>query len=313
MEITLNRTSRMPPSPVPRIPPSPVPRHSPLPVAPELKTIFLAVMLLPGIVCVWTRTTSAQWTMGSRAVAMGQAHSALPNDAWALFHNPAALDIDDQALGFFAIRYYGLKELEDHAFVLNVPLHRLFSSFDISTAFGFGMHTYGFELYRRTQVRLGWTARMNRLRLGVAASYAHLRIEGYGSRGSPVLDAGVIGELSGHLHVGYRISHLLHTGNGENEADLHPSEMAGGFSWTGIPGLLITADIVKDLIHPVALRAGIEAEFAENLFIRGGWTSRPFTWSAGAGIGLGRMEGNIAVQKHEVLGLSPGIDLKVRI
>ncbi|MFO8030069.1 MAG: hypothetical protein R6U28_09420 [Cyclonatronaceae bacterium] len=271
------------------------------------------MMLLPVIVCVWTRTTSAQWTMGSRAVAMGQAHSALPNDAWALFHNPAALDTANRTLGFFAIRYYGLKELEDHAFVLNLPLQHLFSSFGISTALGFGMHTYGFELFRRTQARLGWSARMNRFHLGVAACYVHLGIEGYGSRGSPVFDAGVIGELSGHFHVGYRISHLLHTGNGENEADLHPSEMAGGFSWTGISGLLITADVVKDLIHPVALRAGIEAELPGNLFIRGGWTSRPFTWSAGAGIGLDRMEGNAAVQKHEVLGLSPGIDLTIRI
>jgi len=248
--------------------------------------------------------------MGARSVAMGQAHTALSADAWALFHNPASMDTEKTILGFFAIRYYGLKELEDQAAVLSMPLQpfRRWNRLDISLAAGF--HTYGFDLYRETRAISGAALRFERLRIGFSANYVHIRIDGYGSRGSPVFDAGMVADLGNSFQVGYRISHILSTDSGEVETDLHPSEMAGGVSWNGMKRLVLAADVVKDSLHPLSLRAGVEAELPGGLFLRGGWTSRPFTWSAGTGLQLNRIHGNLAVQKHDVLGLSPGIDVQ---
>ncbi len=271
--------------------------------------------ILPGIVLIGIFATpaQAQWTMGARAVAMGQAHTAIPGDTWALFHNPASIDSENTILGFFTIRYYGLRELEDQAAVLTYPLQplRKRNRLDVSLAAGF--HTYGFNLYRETRAMSGAALRFERFRIGFSANYVHIRIYGYGSRGSPVFDAGLVAGLGNGIQIGYRISHIVSMDSGEWETDLHPSEMAAGISWNGMKGLLIAVDVVKDNLHPLSLRAGAETELPGGLFLRGGWTTRPFTWSAGTGLRINRIQGNLAVQKHDVLGLSPGIDFQLHL
>lgn len=262
-------------------------------------------------ICSMAVPAAAQWTMGARSIAMGQAHTALPGDSWAVFHNPAALPTDRLVLGFFSIRYYGLSELEDHAAALSLPGPGFLQTENRKVAFGTGIHTYGFDLYRETRARVAASISFEHFRIGLNASYVHVRIQGYGSRGLPVFDAGIITDLSESFRIGYRISHLLDPVSDGLAADLHPAEMAGGFSWDGISGLLVTADLVKDSLHPVSLRSGVEAALPGRFFLRGGWTSRPFTWSAGTGLHLGSFQGNLAVQKHEILGLSPGFDFQL--
>ena len=266
--------------------------------------LFISVLITPA---------QAQWTMGARSVAMGQAHTALPSDTWALFHNPASMSTENAVLGFFTIRYYGLRELEDQAAVLTIPLQPFRKRNRLDVSLGTGFHTYGFDLYRETRAISGVALRFDRLHIGFSANYVHIRIDGYGSRGSPVFDGGFIAGLGGGIQIGYRISHILATDSGEWETDLHPSEMAGGVSWNGMKGLLLAVDLVKDSLHPLSLRAGAEAELPGGLFLRGGWTSRPFTWSAGTGLQLNRIHSNLAVQKHDVLGLSPGIDFQLHL
>ncbi len=273
----------------------------------RFRRIFVGCLLILGL----PASACAQWSMGARSVAMAQAHSAIPVDLWAVFHNPAALHPKKTGLGFFAIRYYGLRELEDHAVTFSYPLKWLFASKNVSATLAAGIHTYGFDLYRRTQSRVGMALHFDRFSIGFTANYAHLQIKGYGSRGSPLFDAGIIAKISKHFRVGYRLTNVFNAGNKGAGADIHPAEMSGGISWNATAGVLITADVVKDLLHPVTLRTGTEISLPGGLYLRGGWTSLPFTWSAGAGIRIYRFSGNFAVQRHEVLGLSPGIDVQL--
>jgi hypothetical protein len=284
-------------------------RLNPGRVPPGVSFRILLAWLLAGTAA----PVEAQWTMGARSVAMGQTHTALADDAWAVFHNPATLPGKDIVIGFFSIRYYGLRELEDHAAAISIPGPTFIRSETLRVAFGAGVHTYGFELFRETRARLALAAGIDRIRVGFSASYVHIRIQGYGSRGSPIFDAGIVAELTDSFLIGYRISHLLQPGDRGMETDLNPAEMAGGISWTGIRGLLVTADLIKDSLHPLSLRSGAEIELPGRLFIRGGWTSQPFTWSAGAGLQLDKVQGNLAIQKHEVLGLSPGFDIQLAL
>lgn len=270
---------------------------------------ILLILLLAGA----SAPADAQWTMGARSIAMGQAHTALADDAWAVFHNPAALPGEDVRISFFSIRYYGLRELEDHAAAVSVSVPSLLRPSSRRIALGTGIHTYGFELFRETRARLAVAAVHDRLRIGLSASYVHMRIPGYGSRGSPVLDAGIIAELTDTFLIGYRMTHLLPSADTDTETDRHPAEIAAGIGWRGIRGLVVTADMVKDSLHPLALRSGAELTFPGPISLRGGWTSRPFTWSAGAGIRLDPIRGNLAVQKHDILGLSPGFDIQITL
>lgn len=266
----------------------------------------LAILLL---LSAFTNSARAQWSMGARNIALARAHTALPSDPWAVFYNPALIDQEHASAGFFAIRYYGLRELEDHAAVISLPSDIFSKLRKLPIAASAGFHSYGFDLFRETQARFGISIQIDRILAGFSSNYNHIRIAGYGSRSSPVFDSGIIIELTDRLRMGYRISNLFQSGSGSSEIHTLPAEMSGGFSWYATPGLLLTADVVKDELHPLSIRTGTEVQLTENILLRGGWTTRPFTWSTGAGLQIAGFQGNFAVQKHEILGLSPGIDL----
>ncbi|MEX0681115.1 MAG: hypothetical protein WD097_07010 [Balneolales bacterium] len=274
----------------------------------------LFAVCLSGFIVIITgfESVSAQITMGGRNIAMGQAHTAFPEDPWAVFHNPALISNSKSAFGVFTIRYYGMKELEDHTAVINLPVPYPFISDTPLLGMSVGLHTYGFELYRETQLRNGWSLHREQIQLGIAVRYIHVRIEGYDSAGSGAMDAGLTAELFRGFRIGYRVSNLFYNRIGTGENALLPQEMAVGISWNEITGLLLTFDIVKDPVFPFSVRAAIESNPANRMYIRGGWTSNPFTWSAGAGFDLARFQSNLAIQNHPVLGLSPGIDCLFR-
>lgn len=254
---------------------------------------------------------TAQWTMGARNIAMGQAYTALPSDTWAIFHNPAMMDSSERRFSVFAIRYYGLKELEDHAAVISLPLSKLSESYNMIVSGG--VHSYGYSLYRETRLLAGGAIRARPLRAGLTLRYNHLRISGYGSSGSMLFDAGLALEVAEGITLGYRWLNIFQDGfppggNDPDETPLYPTEMATGLSWRFAQGLLISTEILKDALHPFTIRSGLEVEVYPKVYIRGGWTSRPFTWSAGTGLQISAIIVSIAVQKHEVLGLSPGFN-----
>ena len=268
--------------------------------------LLFASAILPG-------DLAAQWTMGSRNIAMGEAHTALVGDDWAVFHNPAMIQPDDLTIGVFAIRYFGLKEIQDHAAVFSLPLGSIIPVKPLQNALSAGIHTYGFELYRETNIRLGWSVSLSRVQTGVVVNYTHLRIEGYGSRGHPVINTGLGIHATSQLTAGVRVSNLLLTEIGNSQAGVFPAEIAGGISWDTHHRLVLSADIVKDVLFPVSLRTGFEAEPITGFFLRGGWISDPFIWTAGTGIELSGFLINMAVQQHHVLGLSPGFDFRFTI
>ncbi len=270
----------------------------------------LRIVTMTALLCLTGLITSsrAQWSMGSRNIAMGQAYTALPDDRWAVFHNPALIDLEKRTLSLFSIRYYGLREIEDHAAVITGPAELPFIGERTTSGVAAAVHSYGFELYRETQIRSGWSVRLQGLHFGISAKYVHIHIKDYSSSGSLLFDAGIAAELTKGLKAGYRMTNLFPYRDNRGEQPLHPVEYAFGFSWKAFAGIVLSADIVKDVLHPFSLRSGLEIEYFDGIFIRGGWTTNPFTWSAGAGFQWSRIRVGIAVQNHEILGLSPGFD-----
>ncbi|MDG5767158.1 hypothetical protein QA596_06760 [Balneolales bacterium ANBcel1] len=256
------------------------------------------------------QAASAQWTMGARGTAMGQAHTALPSDPWSVFHNPAMIDDDNRYFALFAIRNFGMKELEDHAAVFSMPV--LFNRESAGAAVSGGIHSYGFRLFRETRLLAGSSFRLHSVRVGLTATYVHTSIRNYGSGGSLVVNAGIASTIAGNLTIGFRWLNLFHDGlpfwsRDPPEVPHHPAEMAAGLTWRIVPSLLASFDLVNDVMHPITLRSGFEAEVLQGFFLRGGWTTRPFTWSAGAGFRVSSIKSSLAVRHHEVLGLSPGL------
>lgn len=250
-----------------------------------------------------TNSAYSQITMGADGLALGQATTALQNNSWALFSNVATLNDVDKSVSFYSIRNYGFSELTDIAATGSIP-----------TRFGvaaFGFHRYGGDLFNETRIRIGYANTWNNLKYGGAINYNHIAQGAeYGSGGAIGLDLGIAAKITEGLWLGAKTTNL-----NQPEYDFAADEeslsreLSVGLSYDLDENALFLFDIVKDVRFPVAYRGGVEVKVIENLKGRVGVTTEPNTYSFGIGYGAKLWEANIAFQRHEAIGFSPGIDL----
>lgn len=245
----------------------------------------------------------SQTSMGARALSLGQATSALVDDEWSLFSNPALLSPESISLGFYGLRNYGFAEITDMA---------AFGSASTPLGIGaVGFHRYGDNLFSETRLRLGYKNEWEQLHFGLALNYNHISFGGpYGSGGAFGLDVGIAAQVLDQLWLGAKATNLNSPSYqfSETEEDLQ-RELSIGFSYSLEETALFVMDVVKDVRFPVSYRGGLEVNIIDELKGRIGITTEPLTYSFGFGYGKEFWGINIAVQQHHLLGLSPGFDL----
>lgn len=243
-----------------------------------------------------------QLIMGAEGLGMGQATTALPGYDWSLFSNPALLNNDDTAVGFYGLRNYGFAEITDMSAMGSIP-----TKYGVAAL---GFHRYGDNLFNETRIRMGYKNEWRMLHFGVVANYNHIFFGAdYGSGGALGLDVGIAAEITDDLWVGARSTNVNRPEYKYQTMDEYlPRDISIGLSY-GLNELAVFAfDMVKDVRFPVSYRGGLEISVIENLKGRVGVTTEPLTYSLGFGYGMDRWDINFAVQKHELLGFSPGID-----
>lgn len=247
----------------------------------------------------------AQLIMGAKGLGMGQATTALSGYDWSLFSNPALLNSNDTAVGFYGLRNYGFSEITDMSAMGSMP-----TKFGVAAL---GFHRYGFDLFSETRIRLGYKNEWRMLHFGLVANYNHISFGGdYGSGGALGLDLGIAAEITEDLWVGARSTNVNRPEYKYQSMNEYLSrDISIGLSY-GLNELAIVAfDMVKDVRFPVSYRGGLEISVIENLKGRVGVTTEPLSYSMGFGYGIDRWDINFAVQKHELLGFSPGIDFMI--
>jgi hypothetical protein len=247
----------------------------------------------------------SQLIMGAKGLGMGQAATALPGYDWSLFSNPALLNGNDTSVGFYGLRNYGFAEITDMSAMASMP-----------TGYGvaaLGFHRYGDNLFNETRIRLGYKNEWQMLHFGLVANYNHISFgANYGSGGALGLDVGIAAEITDDLWVGARSTNVNRPEyQYQSMNEYLPREISIGLSY-GLNELAILAfDMVKDVRFPASYRGGLEISVIENLKGRIGVTTEPLSYSMGFGYGMDQWDINFAVQKHELLGFSPGIDFMI--
>lgn len=253
-------------------------------------------------IVLWSSVGFSQTNIGTRSVALGGANTALENYEWALFSNPALIDRNRTAVSFHSFRSYGLVELTDIA-----------AAGSYSTKFGalaLGFHRYGDDLYNESRIRLGYKNEFKNLLFGLALNYNTISFGSvYGSANALGLDVGIAANITESLLIGAKSVNVNEPSYTDGEE--LPRELAIGFSYFLAETALFTFDTVKDVRFPVAYRGGVEIKVIENLKGRFGFSSEPNTFSFGLGYNSENWIVNLAVQKHQLLGMSPGVDFSV--
>lgn len=254
--------------------------------------IILALFSLP---------VHGQLIMGARALGMGQASMASDQYVWAIFANPAMMNYESISIGFYGLRNYGFSELTDMAAVATLP-----TKFGLV---GFGFHRYGDNLFNEMRARLAYKNTWQLLHFSVAGNYNYISFGGtYGSGYAIGIDVGIGAELTEELWIGARSTNI---NKPEYQSILEelPRDIIIGFAYQFNDLALFAFDVAKDVRFPVSYRGGLEVNIFQGLTGRFGVATEPLSYSGGFGYGLDLWEINFAVQKHELLGFSPGLDL----
>lgn len=249
---------------------------------------------------------------GPRVLALGRAGVALGGQAWG-HTNPAAwAGVEAPRAGLQGSQAFGLSELQLAALGAAAPTP--------AGVIGLGARTYGFEEHRETRVsvglgrgvRLGATRRLD---VGLAIGYEALTTQGYASVGDVLLAIGVQGELVPGLRLGLAGRNLLALGR-SMEADLRRSAatvpgLTAGLAFAPSERATLVLDADHDLDFGLSVRAGAEVIAADVLALRVGVSSEPVRFTAGAGVAAGPLRADVAVEVHEVLGLTPAVGVEV--
>src|SRR5690606_1858028 len=92
--------------------------------------------------------------------------------------------------------------------------------------------------------------------------------------------------------------------------------LAVGLAYRAAARAVVTLDAYKDLDFPLALRTGVEVWAVDALALRVGAQTGldgsgrvPARRSAGVGVRTGPLRADVAVERHEALGLTPAVTL----
>jgi len=248
---------------------------------------------------------------GARVLGLGRAGVALGAEAWG-HANPAAWSaLPDARAAVQASQAFGLSELRLAAATAAAP-----------TPLGtLALHarTYGFSERRETRVVAGIARSVRlsaarRLDVGLAAGVESASTEGFPSETAPLLSVGVQGEVVAGLRVGLAGRNLLGLGLGD-DADLRRSAaavpgVAVGLAYAPSARALVVVDADQDVDLGLSVRAGLELRLVEALAVRAGVSTNPTRLSGGLGLRAGGLRADLAVERHETLGLTPAVGLQ---
>ena len=278
-----------------------------------MRPLFLAALL--ATTGLGASTARAQYASGgARLLGLGRAGVALGAEAWGQTNPAAWAGLPRPRAGIQASRAFGLSELQLATLAAAAPTP--------VGVVGLGARSYGFDEHRETRVALGLARGVRlgaarQLDVGLSLGYEALATAGYETVGDVLLAAGVQGDLVPGLRLGLAGRNLLALARA-GDADLRHSAatvpgLAVGLAFSPSDRSLLLLDADHDLDFGLSIRAGAETIVADVLALRVGVSTEPVRFSAGAGIQAGPLRADLAVERHEVLGLTPAFGVEVSL
>ena len=240
----------------------------------------------------------SQINPGAKQISLANSSTALCNDVFALFNNPAGIaQMNWREVGiYYSPAPFGLKELANGYVAYNEPFS--FGSIAI------GGMSYGFELYKETKLLLGFAYNyQNKFFAGTALTFHNFSIKNYGSKGVFYFNLGGLAYLNKTLRWGFAVSNLNRATVG-NEDDQIPMVFDSGFSFDILNELTLNGSIEKDIRYNTSFMFGIDYDIIKYFSVRIGFANEPSKYSAGIGINYSLFSLDYAIFTHPDLGLT---------
>jgi hypothetical protein len=243
-------------------------------------------------------TNIAQINPGARQISIANSDVALANDVFTLFNNPSGLaQMNWKEVGtYYSPAPFGLTELANGYVAYQQPF-----SFG---SLGIGGMTYGYELYRESQIILGYSYNYeNIFFIGAAVNYQSYSIQNYGSTGAFYLNLGGLVYILDDLRWGFSTTNVNRATVGDQD-DQIPVVFTTGFSFEILNNFSLNLSLEKDVRYDPSISFGIDYDLIEYLSLRIGAADNPSKFTAGIGINYSILSLDYAFFTHPDLGLT---------
>lgn len=240
----------------------------------------------------------AQFNPGAKQIALCNSDVALSNDVFSIFSNPSGLSHLNQIQAgiFYSPAPFGLKELSNGFMAFNLPL-----SFG---NVGFGVMTYGFELYRENKFLFGYGNKFfDNFYQGIAIEIHSVSIKNYGSDISISLNAGGLIYLNEKIRWGFALVNLNRATFGKEKNQI-PITMNTGFSYDLLKNVTMNLSLEKEINFTPSLQYGINYDIIKYISIRCGFSTSPQRFAAGIGINYLNFNFDYSLFNNQDLGLT---------
>lgn len=232
---------------------------------------FLIPLLLGGTL----QAAFEERPFSARSAALGEAMTAVPGGADALYYNPAALGFSSGVeLLSSHTRLFSLSELSYTSLAVVWPTSRW-------GAWGVGYNRFGPSFYQEEEASVAHAVRISsRASVGYALKRSSIRLRRYGSASALGVDAGVFGHWHPKGTVGFCFRNANRPRFGASPEG--PSqEMRVGLTFRPLEMFLTSLDMVKPVRGGLSYRMGEEVRLAPLLTLRFGVETSPNRYSVG--------------------------------
>jgi len=246
--------------------------------------------------------------IGAREVSLGNASVAIISP-FSAFHNQAALAWVKKIT--VAIDYRQPYLIEGFAsaalaFVIPTPV----SNFAIS------LQQKGFPGYHESRFGCSMARTLGkRVSAGIQFNYFMIDFPEQGnSRGAFLIEFGVLFQTTNQLTIGFHIFNPSRASiESLNFKSNLPVSATAGIALKPSANLFFASAISYCIDAPLNVRMGIEYQFSDCFFLRGGLSGKPVRHSAGLGYKNRKFGIDFAIVHHEILGYTPSVSLALNL
>lgn len=216
-----------------------------------------------------------KFNLGARSAALGGASLTL-GDEFSLFNNIGGLGIVENHAAFAGYQNrFGVSSFQ------SIGAGAVYTT-GIGNA-GLGFFKFGDDLYSQQRIHLAVGSKIQMVSLGFGADLIQYNISTVGSKQLIALEFGGIAKISEQFVFGAHIFNLNQAKLSEETNERVPTIMKAGLSYRPSNELMINVEVEKDLDFDEVIKAGVEYELVENIFLRTGISTDPFLSSFGIG------------------------------
>ena len=221
---------------------------------------------------------------------------------WSNFSNQAGLaNINKFTFGLGSENQFLLSEMNRHIVACAIPVN--------GGVIGVNLNYFGFDLYNETKIGLAFGKKLSKsFNIGVQLDYLGTYVnESTNNPHNFTFEIGVQKQLNKELSLG---AHIFNPTTVKlNEEENMPSLFRIGLHYNANEKVSVFTEGSLESEQNGNLHLGLEYKIINELALRTGFSTNPAKNSFGVGYSLNKIQIDVAINKHQVLGYSPQISV----